>query len=268
MRRFNADAAAWASPPDQPLLDWQARALTDFYDAEVAAQDAHLGRLLRALRETGALANTLVIIAADHGEAHGDHEIFGHGFKVHQELVHVPLVVRHPDHFPAGATVETSVSTRRVFHTVLDAAGIAPPLDEADSNANVAGLTLARAGTSADAERDLAFSEAIPPMTFIHVLEHRSPQVIDRLALRVARRGVYDGAHKLVMAGERVESVYDVARDPLEADNQAGAEPTREAALKRRLRAFIDGQRGGAAGEAGGVSAAVEEQLRALGYIE
>ena len=174
MNRFNADGAGWASPPDKPFSEWERAVLNGFYDAEIAAQDAHLNRLLLHLRQSGALDNTCVIIAADHGEGHGEHDLFGHGFNVYQELVHVPLVIHAPD-YEAGKRVTRNVSTRRLFHTILDMAGIAPPLDEADPNANVAGLSLINALNGAtDVEGGLAFSEAFPPRTFLNV--HRTSQ--------------------------------------------------------------------------------------------
>jgi len=51
IRAFNADAARWASPTQAPLADWERGTLDDFYDAEIAHQDHHLGRLLRYLCE-------------------------------------------------------------------------------------------------------------------------------------------------------------------------------------------------------------------------
>jgi len=137
IRCFNTNAARWSSPPDPPLKDWERAALRGFHDAEIAHQDGCLGHLLNTLREIGALENTLVIIVADHGELHGDHGFFGHGFAVYQELVHVPLIISG-ERFPRGARVPTNVSTRRIFHTVLEAAGLRPPLGEADPNADVA----------------------------------------------------------------------------------------------------------------------------------
>ena len=134
MGRFNSDGAAWASPPDKPLTEWQRTVLNGFYDAEIARQDDQLKRLLLHLR--GSLDNTCVIIAADHGEGHGDHDLFGHGFNVHQELVHVPLIIRAPN-YPSGRRVSGNVSTRRMFHTMLDMAGMTPPLAESDPNADV-----------------------------------------------------------------------------------------------------------------------------------
>jgi len=269
--RFNADAAAWASPDDPPLEDWQRRALHDFYDAEIAEQDAQLGRLLRWLESSGALDDTVVFILADHGEGHGEHGMFGHGFVVNQELVHVPLIARGPDWFPGGVHVVDAVSTRRVFHTALHLAGLRPPIDAADPNAAVETLSLVHvAGGAADAEGGLAFSEAVPPLTFLNVLEHRNPASIERLGLRLTRRAVYRGAHKLTLVGDRVEALYDVESDPAESSDLAAALPEVRDSLLQQVRAFAASFAGRQDVVSAGarISPAVEDHLRALGYID
>jgi len=50
------------------------------YDAEIAHMDAELGRLFDWLRETGQWEETTVVVAADHGELHGEHDLYGHEF--------------------------------------------------------------------------------------------------------------------------------------------------------------------------------------------
>ncbi|MBZ0297507.1 MAG: sulfatase-like hydrolase/transferase [Anaerolineae bacterium] len=269
MSRFNAEAARWASPTDPPLADWEQQTLHDFYDAEIRYQDAHLNRLLAYLKQSGALENTLVIIAADHGESHGDHNYIGHTFVVYQELVHVPLLIHYPDHFPAGKRVQTNISTRRIFHTVLDIAGIhQPPLDQADPNADIQGLSLARSTNgAADTEGGVAFSEAFPPATFLSVLEHRQPELIERLSLRQVRRGVYDGANKLVMVGERSEGLFDVAQDPAETQDITSHHPDVVQRLQGKLTDFIrtNGEQQANTFDA---DDSVLDNLRALGYIE
>lgn len=271
VRRFNADAGRWASPPDPALYDWQQAALLDFYDAEIAHQDAQLGRLLRYLRQSGALDNTLVLILADHGEGHGDHNFFGHGFVVYQELVHVPLVIRYPDDFPAGRRISVNVSTRRVFHTILDAAGVQPPLDEADPNANIGALTLTNTSNGyPDSEGGMAFAEAFPPQTFLGFIQQRNPALIRRLRLSHVRRGLYDGGHKLALVGEQVEGLYDVTADPAETANLAAQDSRRSAALQQKAAAFVaeaEYWRDGA-GTSGEVDESVLDHLRALGYVE
>lgn len=272
MGRFNADAARWASPSDPPLEDWERQVIDDFYDAEIAHQDVHLGRLLRYLKASGALDDTMVIIAADHGEGHGDHDFFGHSFVVYQELVHVPLLIHYPEQFPAGKQVETNISTRRIFHTVLDVAGVKPPLDEADPNANVHGLSLARAtNCKPDTEGGIAFSEAFPPHTFLSVLEHRNPSLIDKLRLTQVRRGVYDGAHKLAMVADHVEGLFDVNHDPLEMVDVSTQQHALVTELKAKLSGFVQqaqAYRAEAAALNGEVSEEVVDHLRALGYID
>jgi len=266
VRRFNADGAAWASPPEPPLEDWQQAALLDFYDAEIAAQDAQLGRLIDHLRQTGLLDEMTVILAADHGEGHGEHQLFGHGFNVHQELVHVPLAIYDRERFPRGARIDRNVSTRRLFHTLLDLADI-----DAEGLSGSRALSLAAvANGGADAEDDTAFSEAFPPLTFIHVLEHRNPSVIERMALREVRRAVYNGKHKLIARGDlaaaRIEGLYDLAADPAETRDLTSSLPEQAAALLARAAAL----KGASAPEAAQLEedASMLEHLRALGYID
>lgn len=188
----------------------------------------------------GALENTLVIIVADHGELHGDHGFFGHGFAVYQELVHVPLIVSG-ERFPRGARVPTNVSTRRIFHTVLEAAGLRPPLGEADPNADVARLTLANvANGHPDAEEGVAYTEAYSPKTILSMLRRRNPAIIERLQLQHVRRGVYAGNYKLTTVGEGVEALYNIDRDPTEACDLSAEYPALVAELQGKIKAFVD----------------------------
>jgi uncharacterized sulfatase len=217
------------------------------------------------------LEDTLVIVAADHGEGHGDHGFFGHSFVVYQELVHVPLLIRYPDQFPQGARIGKNVSTRRIFHTILDATGITPPLDEADPNADVDGLSLARSlNGKPDKEGGVAFAEAFPPQTVVNLIHNRTPELLERLKLRQVRRGVYAGEQKLALIGESVDGLFDVGNDPTETQNVADDQPDTVRDLQAKVAEFIKTAEhfradGGAYNK---VSAEVEDNLRALGYIE
>lgn len=271
IRQFNTDAGQWASPPEKPFEDWQHVALTDFYDAEIAAQDEQLGRLFHYMETSGALDDTMVIVCADHGEAHGDHDFFGHGFVVYQELVHVPLLIHWPERFTAGQVIDTNVSTRRLFHTILDAAGLRPPIDETDPNIDTERLTLARAANGApDSEGDTAFTEAFPPVTFLGVIQQRQPGRIEQLRLRQVRRGVYHGPHKLAVVHDQVEGLYNIAEDPAETQNTAVNLPDVTATLQSKLAEFVAEAESRRADSAQHVpiSDAVAENLRALGYFE
>lgn len=211
MGRFNADAARWASPIDNPLTDWERHVLDAFYSAEIAHQDAHLGRLLDALKQTGALDDSVVIIMADHGEGHGDHQFAGHSFVVYQELVHVPLLIHYPARFSGGQRVVNNISTRRLFHTILEIAGVAE--DELSLSSVMGG--------GGDVEANSTFSEAIPPQTMVNLLKRRQPEWIERFGLNHTRRAIYADDLKLVTIGEQIEGVFNVAHDPAETVNIA-----------------------------------------------
>jgi arylsulfatase A-like enzyme len=91
------------------------------YDAEIHHVDAQLHRLFEWMRANGEWEDTLVIVCADHGELHGEHDLYGHEFAVYDPIVNVPLMVKHPD-LDAGRYRE-QVELQDLYHTVLDHAG-------------------------------------------------------------------------------------------------------------------------------------------------
>ena len=97
--------------------------LRELYDGGIAKMDASLGRLLEGLQQRGMLSNTIVIVTADHGEAFGEHRMFGHGNSVFTEELHVPLVIRGPGIAP-GVRVPGVVSLRNIAATIGDVARV------------------------------------------------------------------------------------------------------------------------------------------------
>src|SRR4030095_7340790 len=66
---------------------------SDIYDNAIRRIDGVLEALFSSLGERGLLERTLVIVAADHGEAFGERGFEGHGRKVYREETEVPLFV-------------------------------------------------------------------------------------------------------------------------------------------------------------------------------
>jgi arylsulfatase A-like enzyme len=115
-----------------PLTADEQRHLADLYDAEVAYFDEQLGHLVDELRQRGLLANTLIVVTADHGEELFEHGHIGHGYSLYDELLHVPLVFCGPS-IPSSTRCEVPVGTAGLAATLLDVAGarlagIAEPL--------------------------------------------------------------------------------------------------------------------------------------------
>ena len=68
----------------------------------------------------------VVVIVGDHGQSLGDNGFFGHGLRLLEPVVKVPLIVRLPDQTTA-ARVESPVETVDLAPTLLSLAGIPVP---------------------------------------------------------------------------------------------------------------------------------------------
>jgi choline-sulfatase len=72
------------------------RKFIDGYDTGIRYADDHIGILLDALEQAGALKDTVIIIGADHGESLGELNVFGDHQMADVTSSRVPLIVRWP----------------------------------------------------------------------------------------------------------------------------------------------------------------------------
>ncbi|HEX7344544.1 MAG TPA: sulfatase, partial [bacterium] len=89
------------------------------YDSEIAYADDNLGRFSRAMRNSGVLDRTLLIVTADHGEFLGEHWTLGHPELLFNPVLQVPLILRYPKQIAPRIMTEI-VSTVDIFPTVLN----------------------------------------------------------------------------------------------------------------------------------------------------
>ncbi|MFT7462453.1 MAG: arylsulfatase A-like enzyme [Pseudohongiellaceae bacterium] len=92
------------------------------YSRDVAFLDEQLSRLLKRLAADAEHTETHIIITADHGESFGDDLSFGHGDRVSQQQLHVPLIILSPVVAP-GRRRDPNGSID-VSKTVLSLAGV------------------------------------------------------------------------------------------------------------------------------------------------
>jgi tetratricopeptide (TPR) repeat protein len=211
--------------PYTPPEPYRTRYANTPYRGEVASMDEQLGRLVAAFERRGA---TAIVVVADHGEGLGEHGEQQHGNLMYQSTMHVPLLFVGPG-FRPGVN-DAPISTRRVFNTVLDWAGVeANSLHAAQHEAVVAG-------------------EAMKPF-----LDYGwQPQV-----MAVA------GSQKIIMAG-RLE-VYDVITDPHETRNLA-ATANLPRAVRTTLRDYPLPSAHGAEPPAN-LDEEAQRKLASLGYV-
>lgn len=102
--------------------------LAQLYDGELRFTDAHLGRLIDAMDESGELDRSIVVLTGDHGEALGDHGLQYHASALFDEQLRVPLVLTGPG-VPRGEVRETPVGLLDLADTLADLLGVPPPAD-------------------------------------------------------------------------------------------------------------------------------------------
>lgn len=217
---------------------YRTRAADDPYGAEVAFADAQLGVLLDTLRQRGALANTLVVVAADHGESLGEHGERTHGLFAYDATIRVPLVFWGAALTPA--VVHGAARLVDVMPTVLDLVGVAAPA--------VSGRSLRTAVSSSQALDDQGvYLEALNA----NLTRHWAPLT-----------GLVAGGLKFIDLPD--PELYDLAADPGETRNLYASRQDAATPIARRLNAL---KAGAAPAAPQAVDRDTERRLRALGYV-
>ena len=197
------------------------------YDEEVAHVDGQMDRLLKAWAEArgGTLDRTLVITTSDHGENHGEWDLFyQHGPNVHDAGLRIPLIFTGPGVEPG---VETSiVSLEDVMPTVLSMLDFPedsrPPTDGRD-------LTLATGDAETAGDDRLLYAEsgsALLVESFRYITSGRSN-----------KRNCLNGPrYSLCEEDDKSLRLYDHVEDPDLSKDLAAVEVEHARALVRLRR--------------------------------
>jgi len=109
---------------DRGYDEMLARTMRAHYYACISFIDFHVGRILEAL---GADADhTLIAFTSDHGELLGDYGSYGKRCML-DAAARIPMLLRWPERFAAGARCATPCSLIDLFPTFLSAAGDGHP---------------------------------------------------------------------------------------------------------------------------------------------
>ena len=90
--------------------------------------DAHIGKILDAVREIGLEENTLIVFSTDHGDMDSAHRM-EHKTALYEEAIRVPLIVSYKGVTPPGSVNDTHLVSNGLdlIPTLCDYAGIEPP---------------------------------------------------------------------------------------------------------------------------------------------
>ncbi|MBT3287264.1 MAG: sulfatase-like hydrolase/transferase [Victivallales bacterium] len=191
------------------------RELTKLYYGMVSLMDHHIGRILDALDERGLADNTIVIFTSDHGDYLGNHGLWWKGLPAYDDVLRVPMIVRHPDCETPGVRSDAMQSLVDLGTTFLSLAGLVP-------EALQQGVVQTPSWSRADAVcRDWALAESRP--TDSDFME----------------KVFYSEDYKLVVYHEiEYGELYDMASDPEQRINLYDL-PEHADLRTRLLRRFI-----------------------------
>jgi arylsulfatase A-like enzyme len=217
------------------------------YRGEVQFVDAQVGRLMEGLKKAGRFDAAHVIFVADHGEAFGESDAFGHGTSLDPVETRVPLLWKLPAGAEARRRLGTTVQNVDILPSLLQLTGQAhvPKLE----GRVISGIMLG------DAEEDegFAFTEAgyegAPPAEALKYMvrtRSRGLSIYTRLpfVLEFAR---------LPDVAEQHPTLHRADRDEMFNQLSALAATTHIQRGKSRTKVVLDDES--------------KEKLRALGYI-
>jgi arylsulfatase A-like enzyme len=235
------------------------------YDGAVQVVDEEVGRLDAELERQGLVDDTVLVVTSDHGEGFAPTRArVSHGGRLHEDLLHVPLILRWPGKIAPG-TVDGRLESIDIAPTLLRLAGLDAEVPAAPGpDARMRGAPFLRAvrndPTAADtvrfvpveAEEDFAWSEE----SAFAVLPSGQRQ-----GSTAHQTALYTGDHKLILSPSGGE-LFDLSLDPTETSNRIDV----ETAIADRMRSRVEEVTRELPRSPPGPRRDIAEALRSLGY--
>jgi arylsulfatase A-like enzyme len=189
------------------------------YDTEIGFVDFYIGKLIQKIKESGLYENSVIVFFADHGESFGEHDYYGHGRRLYNSCLHVPLIVKLPGNNMRNTEVGFNVSLLDVAPTIFSLIGFAPP-DGMEGN-----------NLFERKNQQLLFFESYKGAV------HSEKSDIFHLKVKPVRYGLMRGNFKLIY--DKGFEAYDLQEDFFELANIYDNQDGKFAEMTILLREFI-----------------------------
>lgn len=213
------------------LTEDELKYLYDLHTAELAYLDSQLGLVFDRLKKKDLFNNTIIIITTDHGEAFGEHGIFGHQFLLNSSLLHVPLIFHLPGQIPTGLEISALVQTTDIFPTVVDLLHLESSLKE-----QCMGISLSsfRDGPY----REYAYAEYDEPVDKL-----KSFSKYDSIDVAIYRRDlkmIQNLEWKYIWASDGRCELYELSKDSAEKTNLFRNMPEKAEEMEQALFKWVE----------------------------
>ena len=180
------------------------------YEQSLYFLDEQLLDFYRFLEVQGAKDNTLLVITSDHGEALGEHGLWGHIFGLYNEILQIPLVVKYPAGMAAPGESHRLAQLHDLFATILEVVDAPLPLPESSRSL-------------LSAPREHAFAEHYQNIG-LQAIKKQVPDYQPQPFMQPCRCVIDRDFFKLIEWADGRLELYDLNRDCEESRN-LGSDP-------------------------------------------
>ena len=236
-QKIRRRASAMRPPVGKPALERKIGDLPPLGPNTATRDEAVLGRLrslmaieegvgeiLKALKETDQLDNTVIVFTSDNGYFYGEHGLSVERRLAYEESIRMPLLIRYPKAIKAGTVRNEFALNIDLAPTLLELAGVSAP-------ASMEGRSLVSLLKSAQNGWRKAF-----------LIEYYSDRVFPRIrqmGYKAVRNERWKYIHYFELEG--MDELYDLKADPFEMRNiirQPGAAKILEG-MKREMNQLL-----------------------------
>lgn len=182
--------------------------LLALYDAEIGYTDSKVGEIISILKDKGLYDDTMIIITADHGEHFGEHGLWSHVASLHDEVLHIPLIIKYPKAHKYVSEVNAYTQLVDIFPTVMEISGVSTKETYGSS-----GVSLVHDGSNGGKYHEYIYAEweGRIPYFILERTKDAKKAMIEGFNVKMSM--VQDSRYKYVWKSNEVEELYAISND-------------------------------------------------------
>ena len=220
--------------PDGHMNERDWAILKSLYDGCTACLDHRMGLLFDYMREMDILDETFLIITSDHGDLLDRRGYMGHHLALFDDLIHTPLIIRHPDMIPKGKKVGHLVQICDLLPTFIELLNI----EDSRLEREVQGVSIVPTWEDDEPVREFIVAEYQKPLQTIERALRRDPNFDYRPWLRRIKT-IRTLEWKYIWYEDGNDMIFDLRSDPRERVNLINEERSRAIEMRMELERFL-----------------------------